>query len=566
MPELSLLRRLARERVLGRYIAALEKGDLETIAGIMRRAERDTLLEEMIFDLHESYQTEEEFLALVQEEQVMEIEGGIHKSQPRPRLSEGESARDEKEGLRESLSEDKLPAADQPPAPTSGRRRSRFGRKFQVLAAILMICLISGGFLSLRLLRTPHSVPLGTPRQIWCSIPAPGLSADGPAPALFGVAAASADDIWMVGALGGQTNSLSESSQTLIEHWDGKSLRVIHSPDKGENGDRLLDVAEVTPYDIWAVGSVTQPWPQALAQPMSNTQLPGVHTLIEHWDGRQWSIVPSPDGTTAANGLNELRHIAAISANDIWAIGYTGRLPYQDENDYRADENEILMSTYVTPLVEHWNGHTWSIVQLPSSLRAQALVGVAASADSNLWISGFSISGQHFRPLLIRWDGQKWQRIASLTAGDYWYSFNVQSANNVWAQGIQVTGSQGGLQLQGPTIIGHWDGVTWQEETLANPAFLSDSSPQQAIDTLVVNSFKDIWAAGGQSGSAGTANGIAPVFIVHWNGQSWQQVSLPQKYIGFLNILTVMGGRIWAAGTIYSGFQQIPGQLVETTC
>jgi hypothetical protein len=56
------------------------------------------------------------------------------------------------------------------------------------------------------------------------------------------------------------------------------------------------------------------------------------------------------------------------------------------------------------------------------------------------------------------------------------------------------------------------------------------------------------------------------LFIQHWNGRNWQKVSLPQSPTGVLNIVTVVEGRVWAAGTTYTGFQHIPGQFVETTC
>ena len=59
--------------------------------------------------------------------------------------------------------------------------------------------------------------------------------------------------------------------------------------------------------DVWAVGSYgdaghSQSW-----------------TLTEHWDGTQWSIVPSP--SVAAGSLNA---VTATAANDVWAVGAAG--------------------------------------------------------------------------------------------------------------------------------------------------------------------------------------------------------------------------------------------------
>ena len=65
-------------------------------------------------------------------------------------------------------------------------------------------------------------------------------------------------------------------------------------------------------------------------------------TLTEHWDGVSWSVVPSPDP-----GYSQLYGVWAESANDVWAVGtyYLG--------GYRT-------------LVEHWDGSTWSIVPNPN--------------------------------------------------------------------------------------------------------------------------------------------------------------------------------------------------------
>src|SRR5439155_11829483 len=42
-------------------------------------------------------------------------------------------------------------------------------------------------------------------------------------------------------------------------------------------------------------------------------------TLTEHWDGSAWNVLPSLNG---GSGNNDLNAIAAVSANDVWAVGY----------------------------------------------------------------------------------------------------------------------------------------------------------------------------------------------------------------------------------------------------
>jgi hypothetical protein len=62
-----------------------------------------------------------------------------------------------------------------------------------------------------------------------------------------------------------------EKWMTLIEHWDGKVWSVVPSGSQG--GGILNAISAASPDDIWAVGTATVP----------NT----VVTL--HWDGSKWS-------------------------------------------------------------------------------------------------------------------------------------------------------------------------------------------------------------------------------------------------------------------------------------
>src|SRR3954447_16631374 len=63
-------------------------------------------------------------------------------------------------------------------------------------------------------------------------------------------------------------------------------------------------VAALSANDAWMVGSTGQSGPGQLS-------------LIERWNGEQWSIMHSPD---PGSGANDLRDMAAVSPNDIWAV------------------------------------------------------------------------------------------------------------------------------------------------------------------------------------------------------------------------------------------------------
>jgi hypothetical protein len=92
--------------------------------------------------------------------------------------------------------------------------------------------------------------------------------------------------------------------------------------------------------------------------------------VIEHWDGTSWSIVSSPNPNP--NVTSRLSGIAAISANDIWAVG----------NDAGW-------------FSEHWDGTSWSIVNSPTggelfgvtALSNGTVVAVGSAGSSALIVS-----------------------------------------------------------------------------------------------------------------------------------------------------------------------------------
>lgn len=117
---------------------------------------------------------------------------------------------------------------------------------------------------------------------------------------LRGVAVASANDVWTVGDTTG-----SSASQALIEHWNGLNWNVINNPSVGTSS-LFSAVAVVSSSDVWAVGS-------------DNIGNSFFQTLIEHWNGSGWSVVPSP---SPGSFSTQLLGVAAVSSDDIWAVGY----------------------------------------------------------------------------------------------------------------------------------------------------------------------------------------------------------------------------------------------------
>jgi len=90
------------------------------------------------------------------------------------------------------------------------------------------------------------------------------------------VSGTSAKDIWAVG----RTYSGSGPQHTLIEHWNGKKWTRIPSPNRNGMGftNYLQGVSAVGAKDAWVVGS-------------SYNINGKSQTLTEHWNGKSWKIV-----------------------------------------------------------------------------------------------------------------------------------------------------------------------------------------------------------------------------------------------------------------------------------
>lgn len=353
--------------------------------------------------------------------------------------------------------------------------------------------------------RMRQAVPLTSAQgayliQKWWVIPSPSPK---PTSKLAGVTALSPIAIWAVGSSG--PNNYQD--QTLIERWDGRQWRVIPSPNVGNASyDYLLQVAAITPRDIWAVGR----YQAAPAHPL--------RTLIQHWGGRRWRIVPSPSVGASA----QLFGVAAIAANDVWAVG-----------DYTKSSFGLSQT-----LIEHWDGRRWRILTSPSpSGSADTLVSVAAIAANDVWTVGIAGS----KTLTEHWDGSSWSIVASpnQSGNGALSSVTARATNDVWAVGNYFY--NGSLTY---TLIEHWDGSSWSIVPSPN------KGTSTTLSGVAAAASNDVWAVGS------AANGLGPIYTLaeHWNGSSWQIVPSANDGTadGLTGVTFASRHAIWAVGNASS--------------
>src|SRR2546426_2430536 len=217
----------------------------------------------------------------------------------------------------------------------------------------------------------------------------------------------SSTDLWTVGWY---TNVSNGSSLTLAEHWDGTQWMAIPTPTPGDRGE-LASVAAIAPDDVWAVGETFRQSPDLYPR-----------SLVEHWDGSAWSVV-TLSGATIRGGLLS---VFALSASDVWAVGFAGSQTHQRTN------------------ILHWDGSTWSRVPAPSPGAGGALRDIHGLGPNDLWAVGISGPGT----LTEHWDGSSWTSVPVPNPGYYidgLHAVAEVAPNDAWAGGMSE-GNNNGLE------------------------------------------------------------------------------------------------------------------------
>ena len=190
----------------------------------------------------------------------------------------------------------------------------------------------------------------------WTSVPVPEPA--GNELTFFGdVDGTSGSDVWIAGA------SYTDSQQPLVEHFDGSSWTIVPSPPTGDDYAYVRGLDVRTSSDVWMVGDSLgpapnyeehpliqhrsgeiwtahnarggEPWGVAALSPSdvwvvgNQPSARGVYmTMIEHWNGMSWSLVPS----ASSMADSELNDVVALPNGMVWAVGSLGDKPLIELN------------------------------------------------------------------------------------------------------------------------------------------------------------------------------------------------------------------------------------------
>jgi hypothetical protein len=320
---------------------------------------------------------------------------------------------------------------------------------------------------------------------------------------LVQVSAGPATSAWAVGYDGVPGNF-----RTLAERWNGSKWVLARSPSPSPLDNVLFGVAALSRVSAWAVG-----YDSPNVSPIVYHR-----ALIEHWNGSTWRVVPTP---RAGPSDSDLWGVAALSATNAWAVG---------------NENTGTYPTFrFRPLVEHWNGHAWSLVRVPSpplTGTGATLGSVAATSPRNIWAVGNYAIGTRFQPLIEHFNGARWALVPAPVPGSAQLTrISLDTPGNGWAVGIRGTISHT------QALIEHWNGHHWAPT--ASPAI-----PGNGLADVLALTPHLAWAVGSDS----SLNRVSTL-IERWNGRAWTLTPSPNRHSSS-ELLGIAGTQhhLWAVG------------------
>jgi hypothetical protein len=280
---------------------------------------------------------------------------------------------------------------------------------------------------------------------------------------LFSVASLSETDAMAAGV--GSSGSI-----PIAIRWNGSSWSDAHAATNKDFGANTIQQVGAIPGSngYWAVG-------------LSHNSTGPIYTLIESWNGSQWSVDKRPEP-------GWLNAVAASSPSDAWAVGYV-------EGTKNPDK----------PLALHWNGTSWSRVTIPTpkKIGGAYLYAVADNGPDDAWAVGRydSQNRQTLYTLAEHWDGTQWSVVSTPALGAMVSLTSVPNATTLWSSVLNPTAN----------TFEEWNGSAWNIEP----------GDEGAIYSMVATTQNEVWAVGAGYNEQGRQLPL----IERWSGSSWQTIA-----------------------------------------
>jgi hypothetical protein len=201
---------------------------------------------------------------------------------------------------------------------------------------------------------------------------------------LTDVAAPAADDVWAIGWRLRNHHAVPRQFQSMIEHWDGRAWHLL-APSWLSTKAELTMVSASSSTDVWMQARhhsrgrlehwdghtwtrVAEPFgASSVVSSLSSTSWTDAwavssysrhghdYPIAAHWDGKHWSITPTPHHETDS----ALFDVIAAGPTNAWAVGASTRFHPQGKQTCAwcgASGYGIVPGVYYI----HWDGKRWS--------------------------------------------------------------------------------------------------------------------------------------------------------------------------------------------------------------
>ncbi|WJV44224.1 hypothetical protein [Streptomyces flavofungini] len=331
----------------------------------------------------------------------------------------------------------------------------------------------------------------------WQHVPVPAQAR--PQTGLNEAVAFGPDRAWAVGA---DAVGREAPGFPLVLRWNGTAWQRQGLPGIRWQGE-LLSIAGTSPTAQWAVGRDSAGGSRLLrfdgsswrdSRPPSGVRLDKVVAgggetwliggrdggqALLRWDGRAWRDMPVPPGVVY--GL----HVKA--ADDVWAAGAA--------NDGAA--------------VSHWNGEAWRQTHVEGFPRS-AVGSILAVSPTEVWAGGTGgfiggPPGRPIPPLLVRFDGQSWNRVA-LPADFGGITSLAPDASGGLGWVAVARSLKWGPPGSTPPLIPGPDFLAWDGEAFAeySEPVVAGEGDSAALRLAPVPGTATVWAVGRAAGPEGT--------------------------------------------------------------
>ncbi len=177
------------------------------------------------------------------------------------------------------------------------------------------------------------------------------------------------------------------ASSPVISYWDGTTWTQTTTGFTTTLGLTMNAIVGTSPNDLWIAGTTQS----------SGYHNRVVHSVVEHFDGANWSQVAIPDDS----GVLDL---AELSPTDAWAL---------------ASDGAVL----------HWNGAGWALSATFNGGKA-----LAAATSKNVWVGGIFVNSTL---AVAHFDGSAWSTASAPAGIDSVTSAAATATGAIWFAGLQ---------------------------------------------------------------------------------------------------------------------------------